>query len=245
MKIDDSTSSTVLDLWNKMQLWVGQSKSLEQAAQALAMALHTRFHESVVIARVFVTVPFGDLPEPNKSFVTSLAEGADAESSLNADTLVLSLVGTHGEEPDWNHRRKSKGHAGIPLISSAFVGAIPMISRLLKELGVPMDWIDSPSTEVIVKTIGSSAGLFFVDDAATARDQEGRSIIAAQDFVQKYGVKSVFGTGGAYPNGQMIAVVVFCRDTCSRKTAEQFMALTDFFKGSTAALADPQRVFAA
>ena len=228
-----------------MQPRVAESKRLEDAAQALATALHTEFDESVVIARVFVTVPYGNLPEENRRFVKGLAEGAGAATDLKPDTPVLSLVGSHGQESDWNNRRRSKGHVGIPLISSAFVGAIPMISRLLKELGVPIDWIDSPSTEVIVKTIGSSAGLFFVDDAATAKDQEGRNIIAAQDFVENCRVKSVFGTGGAYPNGQMVAVVLFCRDVFSRTTAEQFMALTDFFKGSTAALAEPQKVFAA
>ena len=245
MKIDQATASTVSDLWKRLQPRVAESERLEDAAQALATVLHTQLDESVVIARVFVTVPFGDLPEDNKTFVRGLAEGAGSGTDLKPDTPVLSLVGTHGQESDWNDRRRSKGHVGIPLISSAFVGAIPMISRLLKELGVPIDWIDSPNTEVIVKTIGSSAGLFFVDDAGTAKDQEGRSIIAAQDFVENYGIKSVFGTGGAYPNGQMVAVVLFCRDAFSRATAEQFMALTDFFKGSTASLAEPEKVFAA
>ena len=55
---------------------------------------------------------------------------------------------------------KSKEHMGIPLISSAFVGAIPMISRLLKELGVPLDWIDSHDSEIIKKTVGSSPEYF-------------------------------------------------------------------------------------
>jgi hypothetical protein len=245
MKIAEATSSTVQSLWKGLQGSIAESSHLENAAQSLAAAVHAKFDESVVVARVFVTVPFGELPEANRQFVTSLAKGASAAADLKDDTPVLSLVGTHGQESDWNDRRSSKGHVGIPLISSAFVGAIPMISRLLKELGVPIDWIDSPSTEVIVKTIGSSAGLFFVDDAATARDQEGRKIIAAQDFVKKYGVQSVFGTGGAYPNGQMVTVVVFCREAFARSTAEHFMALTDFFKGSTAALAEPKRVFAA
>ena len=144
MKIDQATASTVSDLWKRLQPRVEESERLEDAAQALATALHTQFDESVVIARVFVTVPFGDLPEDNKTFVKGLAEGAGSGTDLKPGTPVLSLVGTHGQESDWNDRRRSKGHVGIPLISSAFVGAIPMISRLLKELGVPIDWIDSP-----------------------------------------------------------------------------------------------------
>ncbi len=100
-------------------------------------------------------------------------------------------MGTHGQEGNWNDRHKSQGHVGMPLISSAFVGAIPMISRLLKEPGVPLDWIDSHDSQIIKKAVGKSAGLSLVDNAAQATDNEGRKIIAVQDFASKYDVKSV------------------------------------------------------
>ena len=119
---------------------------------------------------------------------------------------------------------------GIPLISAAFVGAIPMIARLIKELGVPLEWVDRHDSEMIIRTMGTSAGLFFVDDAGEATDHQGRKIIAAQDFVSSYDVKSVFGIGGAYTSGQILVVVVFCRDTLSRATAERFLALTNLFR---------------
>ena len=86
--------------------------------------------------------------------------------------------------------------------------------------------------------------MFFVDDAAEATDHEGRKIIAAQDFVSSYNVKSVFGTGGAYTNGQIIVVVAFCRDTLSRSTAERFLTLTNLFTSQTSSLAEPTKVFA-
>jgi hypothetical protein len=195
----------------------------------------------VVITRVFVSVPFADLPLPNRDYVRKLGS---AGAEITPDTPVLSLVATRGVEPAWNDRRLSNGHIGIPLISSAFVGAIPMISRLLKELGVPVEWTDSHDTEMIVKTIGNSAGVFFVDDAAEATDGEGRKIIAAQDFVAKYGVKSVFGTGGAYLTGHMLVLVVFCRDRVSRATAERFLEVANLFKSKTTSLAYPEAVFA-
>ena len=194
MKIEQATSSTVTELWADVEPRVQEAKSLEEAAQELATALHTEFDESVVIARVFVTVPFDALPPTNKAFVQNLAESAGAASDLKATTPVLSLIGTHGQEGDWCDRRKSKGHAGIPLISSAFVGAIPMISRLLREFGVPIDWVDSHDPGIIIEHIGRSAGLFFVDNAAEATDQEGRKIIAAQDFVSANNVRSVLAS---------------------------------------------------
>ncbi len=243
MKIEQTTSSTVTKLWTDLESRVQQSKCLEEAAQELATALHTQFDESVVITRVFVTVPFDALPSTNKEFVQKLAESAGAVSELKTTTPVLSLIGTHGQEEDWCDRRKSKGHVGIPLISSSFVGAIPMISRLIRELGIPLDWVDSHDEEIIIETIGNSVGLFFVENAAEATDHEGRKIIAAQDFVSDYNVKSVFGTGGAYSSGQMIVIVVFCRDVFSRATAERFLALANLFQSKTASLVETKKIF--
>lgn len=243
MKIDQATSATLSGIWAELGPRVERAKCLEEAAQEMVAAMQTKFDESVVIARTFVTVPFSELPSSNKEFVLNLAKSAGAETELKATTPVLSLIGTYGQEADWKDRHKSKGHVGIPLISSAFVGAIPMISRLLNELGIPLEWADSHDTEIIIKTIGSSAGLFFVEDAASATDGQGRKVIAAQDFVSSYKVRSVFGTGGAYLSGQMLVLVVFCRDSLSRDIAERFMEVANLFKGKTLSLATPTKVF--
>ena len=244
MKIEQATASTITELWTKVEPRVKQSKSLEEAAQALATALHTQFQESVVLARVYFTVPFGALPATNKAFVQKLAESAEAASDLKATTPVLSLIGTAGQEVDWNDRRKSKDHVGIPLTSSAFVDAIPMISRLLKELGVPLDWVDTQDAE-IVKKMDRAAGLFFVENAAEATDHQGRKIIPAQDFVSGHNVKTVFGVGGGYAGGQIVVVVAFCRDLIPRASAERFVALRDAFKGNTSSLVETAKVFSA
>ncbi len=147
------------------------------------------------------------------------------------------------EKTNWNDRRKSKGHVGIPLISSSFVDAIPMISRLLKEMGVPIEWSDSHDAEVIIETIGHSAGLFFVDDAAEATDVQGRKIIAAQDFVSANNVTGVFGLGGAYDGGEVIVIVAFCSDSFPRESAEQFLSLVSLFKSRTGALVESGNIF--
>lgn len=243
MKIDQATSSTLSEMWAQLEPKVGSAWYLEEAAQTLVHDLQTQFDESVVIARAFVTVPLQALPRANREFVQNLARSAGAEGDLKDSTPVLSLIGTYGREEGWQDRRRSKGHVGIPLISSSFIITIPMISRLLKELGVPLEWVDKPETEALIKTIGSSVGLFFVDDASTATDSQGRKIIVAQDFVEDNQVKSVFGTGGAYLNGQILILVVFCRDKLSRAVAERFMEMTNLFKGKTLSLADSAKTF--
>ena len=244
MKIEHADPAAVAGLWAGIEPKINQCVFAEQAAQELSAAFYSKFSESVVLARVFLSVFFDTLPQANQNFVRNLAQSAEGTSDLKNSTPVLSLIGTSGQEPDWNDRRKSEGHIGIPLISSSFVGEIPMISRLLRELGVPIEWIDSHDSEIIRKAVGDSSGLFFVDDAATAKDHEGRNIIVAQNFVSAHGVKSVFGGGEAYANGQMFVFVVFCRDAFSRETAEQFSSLTGLFKGSTAALVQAEKIFA-
>ena len=243
MKIEQTTSSVVSEFWANVQSGIEQSKCLEEAAQELATALHKQFGESVVLARVYVTAPFETMPPSNKTFVQNLAESAGAVADLRATTPVLSLIGTYGQEEDWRDRRKSKGHVGIPLISSAFVGAIPMISRLLHELGIPMDWIDTHETEMIIKSVGREAGLFYVENAAEATDHEGRKIIAAQDFVSNYDVKSVFGVGGAYAQGQVFTIVAFCRDVFPRDIAEHFVPLANSFQEKTVTFVETNKMF--
>ncbi len=243
MKIDKATSAVVAELWDQVEPKLRQARSLDEAAQELAAALHTQFSESVVLARVFLTVPFDSLPQANQQFVSKLAESAGAGGQVKGDTLVLSLLGTHGQEADWQDRRKSKGHMGIPLISSAFVDAIPMISRLLKELGVPLEWVDSRDSEILQKTVGRSAGLFFVDNAGQAKDHQGRNIIASQEFVSTHQVKSVFGTGGVYSGNQVLIIVLFCRDQFARAVGELFLPLIDSFQGRTASLAGARKIF--
>jgi hypothetical protein len=241
MQIAQATSSTITNLWSQVEADIQQAQTMEDAAQKLATALHSQFEASVVLARVYTTVPFETLPPANQSFVRALAGDA---ADLKDTTPVLSLIGTHGQEDDWNSRHNSQGHAGIPLISAAFVGAIPMIARLLHELGVPSDWVDSHDTDMIIQTIGHSAGLFFVDNAAEATDAQGRKIIVAQDFVSTYNVQSVFGTGGAYlDTGQMLVIVVFCRDRFARDIAERFLPLTSLFQNKTATLVGTQNIF--
>jgi hypothetical protein len=239
MRIDEATAETPLQVWRGVESRIHAAKYLEEGAQALASGFFDTFNESIVLARVFATVPFGELPATNRAFVAELAGSAE----LKPTTPVLSLIGTRGLEPDWNDRRRSKGHVGIPIVSSSFVDAIPMISRLLKDVGVPIEWFDTHDTDVVTHKLGQSMGLFFVEDASEAVDERDRKIIAAQDFVARYGVKSVFGTCGFYDNGQLAVLVVFCREAFSRESVE-LLAVIGTFLGATTHLAVAGSVFA-
>lgn len=218
--------------------------SLEEVSQKFADAIYENFKDSIVLVRVFATVPFGDLPDTNKKFVTKLATAKRVSSLISDRTLVLSLLGTRGEEPAWNDRHNSKGHVGIPLISVNFIELIPMMSRLLKSLGGSLDWINSNDTKIVSKTLGSLSGLFYIPDAKTTVDEKGRKIIAAQDYVEKYGVKTVFGFGGSYiTRKNSVVFIIFTRERIEQKKAESFIILVNILKSITTSIVTKGKIF--
>jgi hypothetical protein len=243
MRIGKVTPSFITSLWSDIEPRMREAPTLEAASQSLVERIFLEFEESVALARVFFTVPFDHLTPVRRRFVQERARGAGVERSLRTATPVLSLVGTFGLEEAWRDPLSSGGHLGVPLVSAAFVDAIPMISGLLKELGIPLEWADTYDTATIERTIGRTAELFFVEDAASALDQRGRKIISAREFVSSYGIRGVFGVGGGYIGGQIVVLIVFCRDGLTRTAAETFMAMTALFKTKTAVLVGEGRIF--
>ncbi len=236
--IERASAQMIIDLKAKVAEVANGCTHLEEAAQNLCDCIYEQFRESTLLIRLFATIPCGKLPEGHRDLVNGLAQAQGIVHTINDDTLVLSLLGTRGEEPGWNDRKTSNNHAVIPLASADFIDQIPMISRLLNELGVDLDWIDDRDSEIVAKMIGKRAGLFYVSDAATGVDQKGRPIIVAQDFVEKHAVKTVFGIGGIYLLGEVfISLIVFCRDTFARDQAQRFVPLVAEFKSATTKLA--------
>jgi hypothetical protein len=216
----------------------------EEAAQKLTDCLYREFKDSVVLARVFVSVPFEKLPSSNREFVKNLAAAKGITPLLKDQTLILSLAGTRGDEEAWNSRVRSKGHVGIPLASADFIDLIPMMSRLMRALGVPLDWITSADRSIVTKAVGKIAGVFYVPDAATSVDEQGRKIIPTQDFVHKYGIKTVFGAGGGYILGAAFAVViVFTRDMIAQEKTEAWLPLINVLKSATTNLVSRGKIF--
>src|SRR4028119_1866178 len=155
-KIADHSARDILHVQDLLRTALHNSQSLEESAQWLAELFCSQFSESVVLARCFVTIPYKLLPEENRRFVQLLARRHAVEELLRDETIVLTLLGTSGLKPSWNDRRLSQGHIGIPLISADFVDSIPMVARLLKELDVDMEWLDSQDMNFVER--GHAAG---------------------------------------------------------------------------------------
>jgi len=153
------------------------------------------------------------------------------------------LLATRGCMEVWNDPRKSQGHVAIPLLSEDFVDSIPMMSRLLRELGLPLTWVQDPGAVMVRQTIGSEVGFFYVEDACNATDELGRKIIPAQDFVSKYSVQSVFAVGGTIFGGAVLVLILFCRDQIDQRTVRAFMPVTNWLKGVIISKCSMSKVF--
>jgi len=244
VRFDEVTGATIDALEKRTDQELLSLESLEEAAQRFCDILYTTFEESTVLVRVFATVPFAGLPRTNRGFVERLV-GARARDVLGPKTPVLSLLGTRGGVPRWNSRHLSEGHVGIPLASADFVDGIPMIASLVKQLGLAIDRAQDVETAIVTQSLGKIAGVFYVDDAATAVDSKGRRVIAAAEFVQEHGVRTVFGFGGAYGlTGTFIVAVLFTRESVGRGQAERFMRLANQLKASTMKPVTRRHIFA-
>ncbi|HMF32994.1 MAG TPA: HAMP domain-containing sensor histidine kinase [Candidatus Lokiarchaeia archaeon] len=236
MLISRVLPETVINLIKNLETKLIGVNSLEEAAQVFAEEFYKTFEESVVLVRLFITIPLGELPSVIQAFANNAAKNAQFSVPLPEDTMILTLFGTCGEEQSWNNRQNSKDHLGIPVTSETFVSAFPMMSALLEQLGFDLGWIRGEA-EIVTKCIGSLSGTFFVEDAATTLDNNGRHVIPAQDFVANYGVHSVFGFGGGYlVAGKFVVAIVFCRDSFDQSNAIMFQELANVFKLHTYAL---------
>ena len=243
-RISRLSPKDITDLQKKIGNFEGRCDTLADAAQEYMSILYDELKESIILARLFATIPFEDLPEPNQAFVMELARSGGVSELIKIDTLVLSLLGTKGAKPDLKDRRESKVHVGIPLASSDFMDRIPMMSRLLTQLGAGIDWIDKTDTKLVASVFKSVSGVFYVEDAETEVDSKGRKIIAAQDFVREESVKSVFGIGGCYIDTSIFfTTIIFLRETIEKKDAERFEFQANKFKIATMRFVLTGRIF--
>jgi hypothetical protein len=232
-RISDFQISELSSLKERMQGELNEVKYLQAAAQRCVKRIYSEFEESLVLVRFYVTIPYHQIPDKDKEFVKSLSSKFQLENLLKDKTYVLSLLGTYGQEAGWNDRYKSQGHLGIPLLSANFVESIPMVSRLMSDMKIGLDWLENQNTDIIIKSLGNMARLFYVKDAVTTVDDKNRKIVPATDFVNKYKIKTVFGLGGCYLNGMFISMIIFTKEEIDKPVVEQFMTLINTIKAAT------------
>ncbi len=167
------------------------------------------------LARFFMTREYRQL-DPQ---VRSQADQVLGESP-SPNTKCLTLLGTAGELPDWNTVEKSSRYRAIPLTGEQFLARLPMISLLFRQLGVKLREGDAPFSPLLLDGDATDCNVFYIPDAV------GSPFVPDQDeFVKRFGIRSVLGFGGLLPCGELFAVILFSRIPVSRRTADLFRVL--------------------
>jgi hypothetical protein len=217
------------------------ASSVEVAAETFVSAFAAAFSD-VALIRLFIVLPVAQVPGREGAFA---ARFAGADPRFGPATRVLTLLGSRGREPAWNERRLSRGHLCIPLIDRKFIEAAPMIAKLLSDIDVDLAVFDDGRPIATRKLLGGKNGMFYVPDAMTAKDAQGRYVIADRAFVERYAIRTVFGMGGAYADGTLVTSLVFSTELVGQLSADRFPSLISNFKMATAKLVEEQKIFSA
>jgi hypothetical protein len=230
------------EIISPIKLKINQVNTLEEASRIFCEEIYTKFEQPIVLIRIFASIPYGLLPNEKKGFVVNLLRSAESKSLVKNDTKVLTLLGTYGKNPEWNLPSLSKGHIAIPLLSGSFIESIPMMNGLFNQLGVDLSFDKNSDSKN--KNTSAFSGIFYIKSANQEVDDKGRKIIANQEFVRRYNVKSVFGFGGGYiASNDFFTSIVFLSEQIKRSSAETLSLLGNNFKMVTKNLVSEERYF--
>jgi hypothetical protein len=219
----------------------GETPATLLAAAQQFSGLFLDTFSSIVLARVFLVLPYARLPAGEREFAKAFVSD---DARLVETTPVLSLLATRGRQPEWNDRERSQGHRAIPLLDHAFVRSAPMIAKLLADLEIELPGVDEVGFVASRRMLGGLNGTFYVQNAQTTLDSLGRAVIPAQDFVTKHQIRTVFGMGGAYLRGELALAILFTTEELDRLVVDRFPSLISNFKMATARLVDAGHIYA-
>jgi len=235
--IHEASWDYIQDMRGRIEPQLAAASTVAQAAQDFVDELARSF-SSIVLARVFTVLPLRQLPAAERAWAERFAVLASRAVPLDPSTPVLTLLGTSGAKPAWCKRETSIGHLAIPLVDAQLVDGAPMIAELLSSLQVDIHKRPGGGGGVELRRLaGGRDGRFYVADAQSSLDARGRKIIAAEEFVAKHSIRTVFGMGGAYLGGEIVAAIVFTNETLTPTEADRFPSLIGTFKLGTAKLA--------
>ena len=228
LNLDELQFSELIGLGRRLHHLRDDCDSMEAAAQRIA---ETLFHElcdeegkpACVLTRLFVTLPV-DLLEASlkKRAVARLPVKERADCSK---VMCLTLLGSMGVEPAWTNRQGSSAHAVIPLMRPEDLGQLPMIAKLLEQLQIEPSLVLEPQSHPSVPIEPQLYQVFHLEPT------DGAAPLPAQaEFVQRYGIDSVFGFGGLLPGGSLFAVLMFSRVRISPDQLALFRPLALYTK---------------
>ncbi|MEG3922895.1 SpoIIE family protein phosphatase, partial [Microcoleus sp. T3_A4] len=195
---------------------------MEEASNRIVRYLYENFctkptgEKSCALVRLFKTHPYEDLEVELAEYARSMLGDYPPWPAMKCMTALATV----GEQTEWNSRHTSVGHKAIPLASESVVAQIPMISQLIRQLGLDIKTVINPDPNLLVEIEQRKYNVFYVPEAI------GSPYIPAQDsFVIPFGIKSVLGFGGLLPSGNMFAIIMFLKVQIPISTVQMFSTL--------------------
>lgn len=197
-------------------------ESMEEASNRIVRYLYENFctkptgEKSCALVRLFKTHPYEDLEVELAEYARSMLGDYPPLPAMKCMTALATV----GEQTEWNSRHTSVGHKAIPLASESVVEQLPMISQLIRQLGLDIKTVINPDPNLLVEIEQRKYNVFYVPEAI------GSPYIPAQDsFVIPFGIKSVLGFGGLLPSGNMFAIIMFLKVQIPISTVQMFSTL--------------------
>jgi PAS domain S-box-containing protein len=230
--IEDIDAAAAVRLSRDLQRAAAGATGLGASALAVVGYLYENLSAGVTgpaacaLVRFYRTQPLGLLSAEEVEFARRAAPGV----RLAPEVKCLELVATVGDDPKWNSPRDSAGHRVIPLPGEAALNRLPMVSQLVRQLGLDVGALLSADPYLLVDVAPKTYNVFYIAEA------EGSPYVPAQDFVREHGIRSVIGFGGLFGTGEMFAVIMFTRVLVSPRSASMFRVVAHAVKQS----AEPQ-----
>lgn len=207
----------MMDCRGRLREMFGDPDTLEDAAERAVEFFYRELVDEegrpvCALVRFFKTHPYAELPEE----LQAVARTAAPEAASIPDLRCLTLIATRGDEPAWNSREESRGHRAIPLTSVEMVQQAPMIAQLITGLGLPIGHVVRPPRALLLDQGERAHNVFYVPHAAGSPH-----IVAQEEFVARYGIRSVVGFGGLL-GGDLFAVIMFSKVPIPPDAADQF-----------------------
>jgi len=196
--------------------------SLEQVADRLVRHLYSSLtidhsvEPACSLVRLFKTTPYSRLTPD----LRALADTRLGNTAQPPSLTCLTLLASAGAAPGWNDPTRSGRFRVIPLDTLEAVERLPMFSQLFRQLGVSLPSLAQPGPSLLFDQDERSFNVFHIPDA------EGSPYVPAQEeFVLKYGIRSVLGFGAPLPDGELFSIILFSKDFIPESTAALFKPL--------------------
>ena len=141
-RLSEATAVGFEELQKELQGVMAGCNCVQEAAQRFVDILYRRFSGSLVLLRLFMTLPYAELPQEDQSFVDRKGLDTNTSHLIHAATPIFTLFGSRGARPEWNDRRSSAHFRCIPLASTAFVASLSMLSRQFGSVGFDLGLVD-------------------------------------------------------------------------------------------------------